>query len=249
MRRVAAHLTLFRISLPLCLGVALWGILSPETLASNATALQGRVFDALDWFFMGSVTTFLLVAISLAISKYGRLRLGGPDSKPDFSTASWLSMLFSAGIGSGLLFWGVAEPVTHFAHPPGGVPGSTEAARGAMLLTNFHWGLHAWAVYGMAALVLGFFAFRRGTPYLAGAPIREGFSGRWVKPVAGGADLLAVVGVAFGVAGALVMGVQQLQAGLNVTLGLSADSKSVGLMLLGFITVAFLISSSTSLDK
>ena len=242
-------MTLFRITLPICIAVAAWGIIMPDSLATAGQTFTSTMFDALDWFFMGSVTAFLLISIGLGFSKYGRLRLGGPDSRPDFSTASWLSMLFAAGIGSGLLFWGVAEPITHFSNPPMGTAGSPAAARQAMLITNFHWGLHAWAVYGMAALTLGYFGLRRGTPYLAGAPIRAGYTGRWVEPVALAADLIAVLAVAFGVAGALVFGTSQLQAGLAATVGISGDSMAVGMGLLAVVTVAFLISATTSLDK
>ncbi len=158
-------------------------------------------------------------------------------------------MLFSAGIGSGLLFWGVAEPVMHYAHPPIGDAATPASARQALLLTNFHWGFHAWSVYGIAALVLAWFGFREGTPYLAGAPIRKAFSGRWTAPVGYLADLVAVVAVVFGVAGALAMGTKQLQAGLNATSGLSATDPLVGVGLLALATAAYLTSATTSVDK
>ncbi len=241
--------TLYRVALPLCVVMGAFGIMAPEALADLGTSFSRAIFRSLDWFFMASVTSFLLCSFYLALSRYGQLRLGGPDARPDFSRASWLSMLFSAGIGSGLLFWGVAEPMTHYSHPPITAAGTPEAARQALLITNFHWGFHAWAVYGMAALVLAYFGFRKGTPYLAGAPIRAGFSGRWTEPVAWIADLIAVLAVAFGVAGALVFGVNQLYAGLTFATGLEPDNMGTSMGLLGVITVSFLISASTSLDK
>jgi glycine betaine transporter len=243
-----SHFTLYRVSLPLTLLIAIAGIVAPEALAEGGQAITATVFEALDWFFLVSVTTFLLLALWIAFSRWGSLRLGPPDAPPDFAFASWISMLFSAGIGSGLLFWGVAEPVTHFAHPPVGLAGTPEAARQALLITNFHWGFHAWGVYGMAALVLAWFGHRKGQKYLAGSPLRAAFSGRWVGPVAWIADLVSVLAVTFGVAGALVLGVRQLQAGLGITSGLPADM-STSMVLLLLTTVAFLISATTSLDK
>lgn len=242
-------MTLFRVALPLCILIAAWGIVDPGSLAGAGSGLTARVFHSLDWFFLTSVTGFMLLCVWLGFGRYGALRLGGNEAEPEFSTASWLAMLFSAGIGSGLLFWGVAEPVTHYAHPPIGLGETADAARHAMLLTNFHWGLHAWAVYCVAALVLGYFGFRRGTPYLAGAPIRAGHKGRWVEPVARLADLIAVVAVAFGVAGALVFGTLQVQAGLNVTSGVPIGSNAVALTIMAVLTVAYLLSATTSLDK
>jgi len=130
-----------------------------------------------------------------------------------------------------------------------GEAGTPEAARQAMVLTNFHWGLHAWAVYGLGALILAYFGFRHRTPYLAGAPIRHVFKGAWVAPVAWIADLIAILGVAFGVAGSLGMGVLQLQAGLHVVAGTSADSTLMALGILCALVISYMISAATSLDK
>ncbi len=240
---------LFPVSLAACVAVAVWGISAPDSLVATASAITGGTFRSLDWFFMGMVTSFLVLGAWLAFGPYGDLKLGSDDQEPDFSTPSWLSMLFSAGMGVGILFWGVAEPVMHFSGPPTGVASSPEAARQAMVLTNFHWGLHAWAVYSAAALVLAYFAFRKGQPYLPGAPIRAGYEGRWVAPVASVADLLAIISVAFGVAASLVMGTLQLQTGLHATMGLDPDSVPIGFALLGSLTVAYMISATTSLDK
>lgn len=240
---------LFIISLVLCAVVGGWGMLFPDNLGGLASGLTAAAFDALGWFFMLSVTAFLGICIWLALSRFGKLKLGQPDDQPEFSTLSWMAMLFAAGMGVGLLFWGVAEPVMHFSSPPVLRGGSPEAARQAMVLTNFHWGLHAWAVYAIAGLVLAYFGFRRGTPNLPGAPLRSVFSGRWVPFVAGGADLIGVMAVAIGVAGSLGMGILQIQAGLHVLTGLSADSLAVSTGILLVLTAAYLVSASTGLDK
>ena len=248
-RGVLRHLTLFRLSLPIIAAVAVGGIVSPDALAGAADSVTGLAFDALDWFFMATVTTLLVLALWLGFGRYGRVRLGADDARPEFSTPSWLAMLFAAGMGVGLLFWGVAEPVSHYAAPPVG-PGSTAAsAREAMVLTGFHWGLHAWGVYCMGAMVLAYFGFRHGEPYLAGTPIRHAFSGRWTEPIAKGADLVAVLAVVFGCAGSTGTGVLQLQTGLHLTTGIPLESTLVAMAILVALVASYMTSAVTGLDR
>ena len=235
--------------MPLCVLVAVVGIVAPETLSDGARWVTSTSFRALDWFFMASVTGFLLFSLVLAAGPWGRLKLGKPDDVPEFSTVSWLAMLFSAGMGAGLLFWGAAEPILHFASPPVGEGGTAASARQAMVITTFHWGLQAWAVYAVGALVLAFFAFRRDTPYLAGGPIRASYQGRWVEPVAWLADLTSVLAVAFGVAGSMGMGVKQLHTGLGVVTGVSVESTAVAVGIMVALVAAYMLSATTSLDK
>jgi glycine betaine transporter len=237
------------VALPLCFGVGLLGILKPDALADGASSITGAAFRALDWFFLAEASAFLLLCLWLAFGRYGHFKLGQPDEEPEFSDAAWLSMLFAAGMGVGLLFWGVAEPMIHFTAPPEGVARSAAAARHAMVLTNFHWGLHAWAIYGVAGLVLAWFAFRKKTPYLPGAPLRAVFKGRWVDPTARFADLVAVLAIAFGVAGSIAMGVMQLHTGLSVVDVAPAGSMTVQVIILGVLFVSYMASATTSLDK
>ncbi|HHH27829.1 MAG TPA: hypothetical protein ENK57_05730, partial [Polyangiaceae bacterium] len=221
------RINLFRVTLPICALVAVGGIVSPETLADSAGLMTSTAFRALDWFFMAAVSGFLMLCLWLALGRYGTMKLGADDDEPDFSTTSWLAMLFAAGMGVGLLFWGVAEPVTHYTGALGFEPQTPLAARRAMVITTFHWGLHAWAVYAIAALVLAYFGFRRGAPYLPGAPLRSAFGDRrWTEPVAKLADGIAVLAIAFGVAGSMGMGIFQLQTGLHVLLGIPLESKA-----------------------
>ena len=240
---------LYVLSIALTGIIALYGILFPDDLGRHGATFADAAFGALGWFFMAVVTFFLLFCVWLAIGRYSRVKLGKPDDEPEFSTPSWLAMLFAAGMGVGLLFWGVAEPVMHYASPPVG-PGSTpDAARKAVVLTSFHWGLHAWAVYAVGAIVLGYFGFRLGAPYLPGAPLRVAFHGRWAGPVAWLADFVGVIAVTAGVAGSLGMGIMQIQAGLHVTLGLPAESKLLSAALMAVLVVAYLASASTGLDR
>lgn len=240
---------LFMISLPICAVIGVLGIIWPAGLADAVNAFTQTVFRSLDWFFLAVTTGLLLLGGWLAVSKSGRLKLGAPDEEPEFSTASWLAMLFAAGMGVGLLFWGVAEPMLHYIGPPTGVGSDPASARRAMVITNFHWGLHAWAIYGVGALVLAFFSFRRGGGYLPSEPIRLAYSGSWVRPVGKLADLLAVISVAFGVAGSIAMGVMQFHTGLSIVTDVPAQSVAVQMTILGVLFVAYMTSAATSLDK
>jgi glycine betaine transporter len=198
---------------------------------------------------MLTTSAMLVLGIYLAASRFGRIRLGPDDEKPEFSTASWLSMLFAAGMGTGIMYWGVAEPVTHFISAPGADPGTAAAARNALVLTAFHWGLHAWAIYSLAALVLAYYRFRKGSSYLPSAPIRMGFEGRWVAPVAFSADAIAVLAVTFGVAGSLAMGIIQVKAGVTHVSGVALDTRLSSAVVLLLLFAAYMTSAATSLDK
>jgi glycine betaine transporter len=159
-------------------------------------------------------------------------------------------MLFAAGMGAGLLFWGVAEPLSHFMSPPPGQEAMTaQAARWSLVMTNLHWGVHAWGIYAMGALVLGYFGFRRGLPMLAGAPIRAVFKGGFGKVLGGVADVVAVLAVVFGLAGSLGMGVVQMNYGLAEVFGVPADSLAVSMAVLGVLAAVYLISAATAIDK
>jgi len=156
-------LSVFSVSIVLCGVTAIWGIVRPAGLSSVARGLTAFTLAGFDWLFLTSCTGFLILALVLALSRYGNIRLGKADERPEFSTVSWLAMLFAAGMGAGLLFWAVAEPLYHFMRPPPGqTAGSAEAARWAIVVTNFHWGLHAWGIYALGALVLAYFGFTKG---------------------------------------------------------------------------------------
>lgn len=228
----------------------IWGLLRPEAMTSASVGLVDSVLENIGWLYLALANGFLVLSFWLAASRYGRLRLGPDDSRPEFSTSSWLAMLFAGGMGSGLVFWGVAEPVTHFAHPPGHIMEATPAAaRQAMVLTNLHWGLHAWAIYGICALVLAYFMFRRDFPGLISTPLRATMRPSVALTIAGWtSDVVAAFAVVFGLAGSLVMGVLQVRAGISEMFGFAPTlSMSVGLLFA--LAVAFMISASTGLSK
>ncbi|MDA5557925.1 BCCT family transporter [Shimia sp. MMG029] len=196
--------------------IGAWGILDADSLVQLAAKVVEQYFDSRGWFVMLSVSGMLLLCLWLAFSKYGNIRLGADDDRPEFSTPSWIAMLFAAGMGVGLLFWAVAEPLTHFAfvskytQPP-------HAAQEALLATNFHWGIHAWAIYGTTALTIAYFTFRRGTPMLVSAPIETLFpQERWARLVGWLSDFMAIVAIAIGVGGSIAMGVFQVADGIDV---------------------------------
>jgi glycine betaine transporter len=247
-RRLSSWAVLF-VALPLCAGVAAWGLEDPAGLADWAGNVTGAAFRALDWLYMLVVTGLLVLAAWLAIGRYGRVRLGGDDESPEFSLASWLSMLFAAGMGVGLLFWGVAEPVLHFEGAPGPAPGTREAARHALTVTLFHWGFHAWAIYGMVALALAYFAFRRGSGFGPGSMLREELRGWWVNPLAYIANVTAVVAIALGVAGSIAMGVFQLQRGLFVFAEVDPNSLTVSAYILAALVAAYCLPLVMPLEK
>ena len=195
--------------------IAVWGLIDPQGLAEQAAGMVHVQFVSRAWFIMASVSFMLLVCIWLAFSRYGRIRLGRDDDKPEFSTISWLTMLFAAGMGVGLLYWGSAEPLTHFALLSD-YQDSRQAASSALFITNFHWGLHAWAIYALTGLVIAYFGFRRGCPSLISAPILDTFGrGRIFAAVSWLCDLLAIVAIAIGVGGSIAMGVFQVKDGID----------------------------------
>jgi glycine betaine transporter len=243
-------ITVFSVSLVICGAAAVWGALDPKGMADGISLGTSLALDWFDWIFLLSVTTFIVLCLFLAFSRYGDIKLGQPDEEPEFSTVSWLAMLFAAGMGAGLLFWGVAEPLSHFMSPPPGQQAMTpEAARWALVVTNLHWGVHAWGIYAMGALVLGYFGFCKGMPMLAGSPIRYVFPGSFGNVLGGAADVVAVLAVVFGLAGSLGMGVLQINDGLGLVFGLDPQSTTLTMGVLAVLTAIYLTSAATPIDK
>ncbi len=181
--------------------------------------LNNAITDGVGWWYILAATGFVLFALYCGLSRVGNIRLGDDDEKPEFGVMSWFAMLFSAGMGIGLVFYGVAEPLSHYVSPPesGRVPGSTDAAANqAMELTLFHWGLHAWAIYVVVGLGLAFMTYRKGRPLSIRWLLEPLLGRRRVEgPIGHAIDAVAIVGTLFGVATSLGFGVQQISAGLE----------------------------------
>ncbi|NEV62275.1 BCCT family transporter [Thiorhodococcus minor] len=229
--------------------VAVWGVVDTQGLASFAQAQVAQQFSSRAWFIMLVASLILIVLLWLAFSRFGDVRLGRDEDRPEFSTVSWLTMLFAAGMGVGLLFYGAAEPLTHYhvieQHLSPGV-----AAGYAMVVTNFNWALHAWSIYAITALVIAYFAYRKGRAGLIGTPIRYTFRrGRWVAPLAWIADLLGIYAIAIGLAGSIAIGVFQVQGGLQNLLGLENAAGWLQYPVFALLCLAFLVPLTVDLSK
>ncbi|MDZ7671099.1 MAG: choline BCCT transporter BetT [Gammaproteobacteria bacterium] len=213
----------------------------PDFAGIVFNSVQNWIVDTFGWFYLLVVSTFLVFSICLALGSYGQIKLGPDHSEPDFSYTSWFAMLFSAGMGIGLLFFGVAEPVMHFVAPPVGEGGTIDAARNAMALTMFHWGLHAWAIYAVIGLSLAYFGFRHNLPLTIRSSLYPLIGQRIYGPIGDAVDIFAVLGTMFGVATSLGLGVMQINAGLSYLTGVP-ESITVQLILIGAITMAATVS-------
>ena len=237
----------FFISAGLIIAVCLYGALFSEHASLVFSDLQSWLLTNLGWLYMGSVAGFFMLVIYLAFSRFAHLRLGADDSEPEYSYGSWFAMLFSAGMGIGLMFFGVSEPMTHFLEPPVGEGGTIDAARNAMQVTFFHWGLHAWAIYIIIGLALAYFSFRHDLPLTLRSAlypvIGDKIYGKWGNAV----DIFAILGTMFGVATSLGLGVMQVNAGLNYLFGLPV-SIMVQVALIAAITCAATVSVVAGLD-
>ncbi len=209
------------VALAISATIAGWGIIDPQGLGSLAASAVAKQFDSRGWFIMLEASGLLFVALYLAFSRYGKIRLGPDAAEPEFSTPAWIAMLFAAGMGVGLLFYGAAEPLTHFEEIRQ-FTGDPKAAEYGLFVTYLNWGLHAWAIYGVVGLIIAYFAYRRGGTLLLSAPLTEALGDKtWVRMLAWVFDLLSIVAIAVGLAGSLAMGVFQVQTGLAGLIGMS----------------------------
>ncbi|OFA05390.1 BCCT family transporter [Duganella phyllosphaerae] len=246
--KIQVNPPVFFISAALILVFVLFGAIFPELAGAMFDRVQTRIVRDFGWFYILSVAIFLIFVIFLMVSRYGDVKLGPDDSEPDYSYLSWFSMLFSAGMGIGLLFFGVAEPIQHYSKPPVG-PGSTvDSAREAMILTFFHWGMHAWAIYIVIGLALAYFAFRRGLPLTLRSGLYPLIGRRINGPIGHAIDIFAVLGTMFGVATSLGFGVLQVNAGFSYLFGIPVNA-AVQVGLIAAITGLATLSAGTGLDK
>ena len=226
----------------------LWGIFSPASLTTVFDAALTSVTKNFGWLYLWIVLSLVVFALFLAFSRYGNLKLGNEDDEPEFSLGAWFSMLFAAGMGIGLVFWAVAEPISHYSTaPPGVAPGTPEAANAAMRYSFFHWGVHPWAVYSIVALAIAFFQYRRQGAALV-SESTNALPWRHVRRFSGLIDALAVIATAFGVAASLGMGALQINSGLEKVFGLSVSAGAqVGIIVL--TTALFLTSAVTGVTR
>jgi choline/carnitine/betaine transport len=229
----------------------LWGVLAPGNVAAVTGAIFGFVITNLGWVFVLATFGFLAFAVYLAASRYGRVRLGGDDEQPEFSTVSWVAMMFSAGMGIGLMFFGVAEPIGHLGAPPHGLakPGTEAAAGVAMEYSYFHWALHPWAIYAIMGLALAYFTFRRGMPNLISTAFYPLLGDRVYGPAGKTIDILAIFATLFGSATSLGLGALQISGGLNYLVDAIPNSTFVAVAIIVLLTAAFIVSAVSGVHR
>ncbi|NGN64655.1 BCCT family transporter [Streptomyces sp. A7024] len=234
------------------LAVVAWGAFGKDSLDSSSSTALAWVLKNFGWLFVVAADLFLVLCVVIALSRYGRLRLGKDGEEPEFNNLAWIAMMFSAGMGIGLMFFGVGEPLQHYVDPPpssGAQPQTDAAARAAMEYSFFHWTLHPWAIYGITALALAYAAYRKGRGNrisavlvpLIGERRADGWPGRCV-------DLLAVFATVFGTATSLGLGALQIAEGLNLTAGVKA-STALSLIIIASLSAAFVVSAMSGLNK
>ena len=238
----------FKISFSLAMTFLLWGALVPKQLARVTGSIQTWLLNAFGWFYLWCALGLLLCAIGLVFSRYGDIPLGRDGEQPEFPLITWFAMLFCAGMGIGLVFWGVAEPSSHFYNPPHG-PGETpEAASLAIQYSFFHWGLHPWAIYTVVALCLAYFQFRKGTPGLISESCRPVLGASADRTPGHVIDIIAVFATVFGVATSLGFGAIQISGGVSYLFGIH-NSVGTQLVLILIVTGLYMLSAQTGVHR
>jgi glycine betaine transporter len=231
----------------------LWGILFTDNLAAVFDAvLWSFLVPNFGWVFILSSFGFLAFSMYLAFSRYGKVRLGGQDEQPEFSTVSWVAMMFSAGMGIGLMFFGVAEPLSHMSSPPAGTaePGTRGAAQVAMEYSYFHWAFHPWAIYAVMGLALAYFVFRKGMPNLISTAFYPLLGDRVYGPIGKTIDILAIFATLFGSATSLGLGALQINQGLNAMFGFGGrEAVGLAIVVIAILTAAFILSAISGVHK
>ena len=240
--------TVFLGSASLVIGFLIFGSFFTETAANLFNATQAFIAETFGWFYILSVSLFVGFVIWLWFSPYGDIRLGDDDSRPEFSYFAWFTMLFSAGMGIGLVFWGIAEPITHYLAPPTVEAETPEAVLEAMRTTFFHWGFHPWAVYIIFGLAIAYYHFRHGLP-LAPRSLLYPVLGEKFRGILGHLmDILCTVGTLFGVATSLGLGAMQINAGISEFTGL-AQATDVQIIIIVVITLIATISVVSGVEN
>ncbi|MGW5879137.1 BCCT family transporter [Nocardiopsis terrae] len=240
---------IFFISAALTVLFVVCAIAFTDTVDLVFGATSGWILSRMGWLYILGVTSFLIFLIWISLSRFGHVRLGPPDSKPEYSNLTWFCMLFAAGIGSILMFWGVAEPISHFANPPQGnvEPGTVQAAEQAMGFTLYHFGLHTWTIFCLPALAFAYFVYRKGLPFRVSSIFYPFLGERINGPFGRLIDIFAVLGTLFGVAVTIGLGTMQINSGLNTLFGIE-ESRLTQIILISVITLIAVISVMTGLD-
>ena len=242
----------FGVSAVLVVAFIIWGVVSTKTLSEVASTVLAAVITDGGWWFVLTATGFVVFALWLAASKFGRITLGRDDETPEFRTVSWIAMMFSAGMGIGLMFYGVGEPLSHFTSPPPGTVAANtpEALDVAMATTLFHWTLHPWAIYAVVGLAIAYATFRRGRRQLISSTFfpllpRHRTDGAFGRTI----DILAIFATLFGSAASLGLGALQIGGGLQAAGFLESASTTLLVVIIIVLTIAFVASAVSGVEK
>jgi glycine betaine transporter len=252
-------LPLDKVTFGVAAGVAIaflvWGALDSEGMGTTTGDLLGWLETTFGWLFILVSASFLLFSGYLAVTRYGNIKLGPDDSEPEFSTFSWVSMMFATGLGIGLMFWGVAEPLTYLTAtdassiPPGrGDPSTPDSARVAMEYAFFHWGFHPWAMYAVIGLAIGYFAYRKGTGNLVSGAFGPLLGRRATEGPGKAIDVIAIFATLFGSATSLGLGALQITGGLDDVFS-TGESKWLTVGVIAVLTTCFVLSAVTGIEK
>ncbi|WP_257713876.1 BCCT family transporter [Nosocomiicoccus ampullae] len=231
-------------------GASLIAMIIPKQFQAASEAVYAVISQNFTWFFLLLVFGFGVLLIFLALSPYGRIKLGDDDSEPEFAFWPWIGMLFSSGLGVGLVFFGVAEPMQHFVEAPflGGPVRDAEAARIAMGYTYFHWGISQWSIFGVAGLAIGYFQYRKNRDGLVSTSLEPLFGFNYNQKSRNAIDILAIIATITGMATSVGLGILQMDGGLNHAFGLPQGPVTQIVLTVAMITI-FILSTVTGLEK
>jgi choline/carnitine/betaine transport len=249
--RAGLDKVVFGVTAAIAVAFLVWGFLSTSSLATvSGSSLDWTMTNA-GWLFVTTSSAFVVFVLWLAMGKYGNIPLGRDDEEPEFKTVSWVAMMFSAGMGIGLMFYGVSEPITHFASPPPGTggAGNPQAAQNAMATTLFHWTLHPWAIYAVVGLAIAYGVYRKGRLQLISAAFEPLLGKHAHGPGGKVIDMLAIFATLFGSAASLGLGALQIQSGLEIVTGIGEVGNMALIGIIAVLTAAFVLSAVSGVAK
>jgi choline/carnitine/betaine transport len=242
----------FGVTAVLALGFLAWGFIDTDSLGSASGSALSWTVTSMGWLFVLTASAFVVFVIWLAMGRFGDIPLGNDDEQPEFSTISWIAMMFSAGMGIGLMFYGVSEPLSHYITPPPGTGGENSPARvqTAMATTLFHWTLHPWAIYAVVGIAIAYGVYRKGRPQLISSAFTPLIGKRRAEGPAGRIiDILAIFATLFGSAASLGLGALQIGSGLEIVAGIGKVGNGVLVGIIAILTAAFIGSAISGVEK
>ena len=240
--------SVFISSVVIILILTLASCIYPKYIGDSCLTFQNSISENLGWFFIFSVGLILIISFVLAFSKFGNIKLGANDSKPEFSNLSWFSMLFSAGMGIGLMFWGVSEPIIHFINPPIPDKNTINVAKDAIKISFFHWGINVWGIYSLFAVMLSYFGYRKNLPLLPRSILYPIIDEKIHGRIGDYVDIFAILGTLFGMCTSMGLGAMQINAGLSYLFPIP-QNLYVQIIIIALVTFLATISLVCGLEK